>query len=104
MPAQSATLAVLSRTAAVTADDLHVDAAECSRLLELLSLVPDPRERHGVVRGCGSDLPVSYVIVVLRVLQKIHVCTLTILTVRNQNRDQLEGLCARAGSRAGGIV
>ena len=47
MPAQSATFAVLSRTAA-TADDLHVDAAGRGRLLELVGLVPDPRKRRGV--------------------------------------------------------
>jgi hypothetical protein len=36
MPAQSATFAVLSCTTA-TADELQMDAADCSRLLELLS-------------------------------------------------------------------
>jgi predicted transposase YbfD/YdcC len=58
MPAQSATFAVLSRTAA-TADDLHVDAADCSRLLELLGLVPDPRKRRGVRHSLAAILAIA---------------------------------------------
>jgi hypothetical protein len=58
MPAQSATFAVLSCTAA-TADDLHVDAADCSRLLELLSLVPDPRKRRGVRHSVAAVLAIA---------------------------------------------
>ncbi len=44
MPAQSVMPAVLSSTAAA-ACDLRVEVADCSRLVELLSLVPDPRKR-----------------------------------------------------------
>ena len=65
MPAQSASFAVLSGTAA-TAGELHVDAAECSRLLEVLALVPDPRKRRGVrhsvaavLAGCRSVLAIG---------------------------------------------
>lgn len=47
MPAQSATFAVLSCLAA-TSDELPVGAAGRGRLLELLTLVPDPRKRRGV--------------------------------------------------------
>lgn len=54
MPTQSATVAVLS-CAAATVDELPVDAADCSRLLELLGLVPDPRKRRGVRQfNCGG--------------------------------------------------
>jgi predicted transposase YbfD/YdcC len=58
MPAQSATFAVLSCTAATT-DDLHVDAADCSRLLELLGLVPDPRKRRGVRHSVAAVLAIA---------------------------------------------
>ena len=58
MPAQSATFAVLSGTAA-TADDLHVDAADCSRLLQLLDLVPDPRKRRGVRHSVTAILAIA---------------------------------------------
>jgi predicted transposase YbfD/YdcC len=58
MPAQSATFAVLSCTAA-TASDLHVDAADCSRLLEVLSLVPDPRKRRGVRHSLVAVLAIA---------------------------------------------
>jgi predicted transposase YbfD/YdcC len=58
MPAQSATLAVLSCSAAA-ADDLHVDAAGCGRLLELLSLVPDPRKRRGVRHSLAAVLAIA---------------------------------------------
>jgi predicted transposase YbfD/YdcC len=58
MPAQSATFAVLSSTAA-TVDDLHVDAADCSRLLELLGLVPDPRKRRGVRHSVAAVLAIA---------------------------------------------
>ncbi|MBV9140494.1 MAG: transposase family protein [Pseudonocardiales bacterium] len=57
MPAQSATFAVLSRTAA--ADDLHVDAADCSRLLKLLSLVPDSRQCRGVRHSVAAVLAIA---------------------------------------------
>lgn len=57
MPAQSATFAVLSSTAA-TVDDLHIDAADCSRLLEVLSLVPDPRKRRGVRHSIAALLAI----------------------------------------------
>jgi hypothetical protein len=57
MPAQSASFAVLSCTAA-TADDLHVDAADCSRLLELLGLVPDPCKRRGVRHSVAAVMAV----------------------------------------------
>jgi predicted transposase YbfD/YdcC len=58
MPAQSATFAVLSRTAA-TADDLHVHAAGCGRLLELVGLVPDPRKRRGVRHSLAAVLAIA---------------------------------------------
>jgi hypothetical protein len=58
MPAQSAIFAVLSRTAA-TADELHVDAADCGRLLELLGLVPDPRKRRGVRHSVVAVLAIA---------------------------------------------
>ena len=58
MPAQSASFAVLSRTAA-TADALRVDAADCSRLLELLGLVPDPRKRRGVRHSLAAVLAIA---------------------------------------------
>jgi len=38
--------AVLS-SAAATSCDLQVDPADCGRLLELLTLVPDPRNAAG---------------------------------------------------------
>jgi predicted transposase YbfD/YdcC len=58
VPAQSATLAVLSCTAA-TSDELQVDAAGCSRLLELLGLVPDPRKRRGVRHSVTAVLAIA---------------------------------------------
>lgn len=58
MPAQSATFAVLSRTAATT-DEFHVDAVDCSRLLEVLALVPDPRKRRGVRHSVAAVLAIA---------------------------------------------
>ncbi|MGH3941947.1 MAG: transposase family protein [Pseudonocardiaceae bacterium] len=58
MPVQSVTFAVLSCTAA-TVDDLPVDAADCSRLLELLGLVPDPRKRRGVRHSVAAVLAIA---------------------------------------------
>lgn len=58
MLAQSASFAVLSGTAA-TADELPVDAAECSRLLEVLGLVPDPRKRRGVRHSVAVVLAIA---------------------------------------------
>jgi predicted transposase YbfD/YdcC len=58
MPAQSATFAVLS-CAAATADELPVDAADCSRLLELLGMVPDPRKRRGVRHSVAAILAIA---------------------------------------------
>jgi len=58
MSAQSAMPAVLSSTAATTCD-LHVEASDCSRLLELLSLVPDPRKRRGVRHTVASILAIA---------------------------------------------
>ncbi|MGH3784642.1 MAG: ISAs1 family transposase [Pseudonocardiaceae bacterium] len=58
MPAQSATFAVLS-CAAATADDLHVDAADCGRLLECLGRVPDPRKRRGVRYSVAAVLAIA---------------------------------------------
>lgn len=55
MPAQCATYAVLSSTNA-TETDLHVEVGDCSRLLELLSLVPDPRKARGI-RHTVAGLP-----------------------------------------------
>ena len=59
MPAQSATFAVLSSTAAATVDDLRIDAAGCSRLLEVLGLVPDPRKRRGVRHSIAAVLAIA---------------------------------------------
>ncbi|MGH3815003.1 MAG: ISAs1 family transposase, partial [Pseudonocardiaceae bacterium] len=53
-----ATFAVLSCTAA-TVDDVGVDAADCSRLLELLGLVPDPRQRRGVRHSVAAVLAIA---------------------------------------------
>lgn len=58
MPAQSATYAVLSSTAA-TDTDLRVQTGQCDRLLELLMLVPDPRRRRGVRHSVASVLAVA---------------------------------------------
>lgn len=58
MPAQSVMPAVLSSTAA-RACDLRVGAADCGRLLELLSLVPDPRCRRGVRHTVASILAIA---------------------------------------------
>jgi predicted transposase YbfD/YdcC len=58
MSAQSVMPAVLSSTAAVTRD-LHVEAADCGRLMELLSLVPDPRKRRGVRYTVASILALA---------------------------------------------
>lgn len=58
MPVQSATFAVLSCTA-VTADERPVDAAEGSRLLEFLRLVPDPRKRRGVRHSVAAVLAIA---------------------------------------------
>ncbi|MBV8890888.1 MAG: transposase family protein, partial [Acidobacteria bacterium] len=58
MPAQSASFAVLSGTAA-TAEGFHVDAVGCGRLLELLGLVPDPRKRRGVRHSLVAVLAIA---------------------------------------------
>lgn len=58
MSAQSAMPAVLSSTAAMSCD-LQVDVPECSRLVELLSLVPDPRKRRGVRHAVASILAIA---------------------------------------------
>lgn len=58
MPAQSVTPAVLSSTAAARCD-LRVEDADCSRLVELLSLVPDPRKRRGVRHSIASILAIA---------------------------------------------
>lgn len=58
MPAQCATYAVLSSTAA-TDTDLPVEAAHCGRLLELLALVPDPRAPRGIRHAVTSLLAVA---------------------------------------------
>ena len=58
MPAQSVMPAVLSSTAAATCD-LRVEVADCSRLVELLSLVPDPRKRRGVRHAVASILAIA---------------------------------------------
>lgn len=58
MSAQSAMPAVLSSTAAMSCD-LQVDAPGCSRLVELLSLVPDPRKRRGVRHAVASILAIA---------------------------------------------
>ena len=63
MPAQSATFAVLS-CAAATADELPVEVADCSRLLELLGLVPDPRKRRGVRHSVAAVLAIAAAAVV----------------------------------------
>jgi predicted transposase YbfD/YdcC len=58
VPVQSVMPAVLSCTAARSCD-LQVEAADCSRLLELLSLVPDPRRRRGVRHKVASILAIA---------------------------------------------
>ena len=58
MRAQSVMPAVLSSTAAVTCD-LRVEVADCGRLVELLSLVPDPRKRRGVRHAVASILAIT---------------------------------------------
>jgi predicted transposase YbfD/YdcC len=49
---------VLSSTVA-TGTDLHVEAGDCSRLLELLSLVPDPRCARGIRHSVAGLLAVA---------------------------------------------
>jgi hypothetical protein len=49
---------VLSSTVA-TETDLHVEAGDCSRLLELLSLVPDPRCARGIRHSVAGLLAVA---------------------------------------------
>jgi DDE_Tnp_1-associated len=56
--AQSVMPAVLS-SAAARSCDLRVGAADCGRLLELLSLVPDPRCRRGVRHTIASILAIA---------------------------------------------
>jgi predicted transposase YbfD/YdcC len=58
VPAQSVMPAVLSSTAARSCD-LRVGAADCGQLLELLSLVPDPRCRRGVRHTVASILAIA---------------------------------------------
>src|SRR5580704_16916605 len=58
VPAQSVMPAVLSSTAARSCDR-RVGAADCGRLLELLSLVPDPRCRRGVRHTVASILAIA---------------------------------------------
>lgn len=59
MPSQSAmTYAVLSSPAAV-GSRVRVAAGECSRLVELLSLVPDPRQPRGVRHTVAGLLAVA---------------------------------------------
>jgi predicted transposase YbfD/YdcC len=58
MPAHVVMPAVLSSTAAASCD-LHVEAADCGRLMELLSLVPDPRARRGVRHDLASILAIA---------------------------------------------
>jgi hypothetical protein len=55
LPVQSGTFAVLS-SAAATSYDLRIEAADCGRLLELLALVPDPRQRRGVRHSVAGVL------------------------------------------------
>lgn len=57
MPVQCATYAVLSSTATET--DLRVEVGDCSRLLELLSLVPDPRKARGIRHTVAGLLAVA---------------------------------------------
>lgn len=58
MPVQSGTFAVLS-SAAATGYDLRIEAADCGRLLELLALVPDPRQRRGVRHSVAGVLAIA---------------------------------------------
>jgi predicted transposase YbfD/YdcC len=58
LPAQSGTFVVLSSTVAAGCE-VRVDAADCSRLLELLALVPDPRKRRGVRHRVAAVLAVA---------------------------------------------
>jgi predicted transposase YbfD/YdcC len=57
MPGQSVTPAVLFSPAAGC--DLPVEVAGCSRLVELLSLIPDPRKRRGVRHSIASILAIA---------------------------------------------
>ncbi len=58
MPVQSGMFAVLS-SAAATSGDLRIEAADCGRLLELLALVPDPRQRRGVRHSVAGVLAIA---------------------------------------------
>jgi len=58
LPGQSVTLAVLSSSAAAGAR-AQVKAADCSLLLELLELVPDPRRARGVRHALPAVLAVA---------------------------------------------
>ena len=58
MLVQSVMPAALSAAAAV-ACDLRVEVADCGRLLELLSLVPDPRDPRGIRHAVASVLAVA---------------------------------------------
>lgn len=58
MPVQSDMFAVLSSAAAISCD-LRVDPAGCGRLLELLALVPDPRQRRGVRHSVAGVLAIA---------------------------------------------
>ena len=57
MPGQSVTPAVLFSPAAGC--DLPVEVVGCSRLVELLSLIPDPRKRRGVRHSIASILAIA---------------------------------------------
>lgn len=50
--------AVLS-SAAATSCDLRVDPADCGRLLELLTLVPDPRKRRGIRHSVAAVIAIA---------------------------------------------
>jgi predicted transposase YbfD/YdcC len=58
MLVQSVMPAALSAAAAL-ACDLRVEVADCGRLLELLSLVPDPRDPRGIRHAVASVLAVA---------------------------------------------
>jgi DDE_Tnp_1-associated len=92
MPAQSVTPAVLSSTAAVTCD-LHVEVADCSRLVELLSLVPDPRRRRGIRHTVASILAIATAAVLAG-------CT-SVLAIGEWAAEAPQELLAALGARRG---
>jgi len=95
MRAQSAMPAVLSSTVAA-ACDLLVEVPDCSRLLELLGLVPDPRLRRGVRHRLASVLAVAAAAVLAG-------CT-SVLAVSEWAAEAPQELLAALGVRRGALT